>query len=134
MRWCSPTGSASTAGTTPTRSTPKSRGSLSAPARGRTERTRLGPCLAPIYRREPTYVAQLAAGLDELSGGRAEVVFGIGNIAMLEQYGVRWRGTRPMARLREAHAVMRALLDEGSIDFEGEFFHYRGVTTASRPV
>ena len=75
--------------------------------------------MAPIYVREPTYVAQLAATLDELSDGRAEVVFGIGNIAMLEQYGVEWRGTRPIARLREAHQVMRTVLDEGAIDFEG---------------
>ena len=101
---------------------------------GRTERIRLGPCVAPIYMREPTYVAQLAATLDELSDGRAEVVFGIGNIAMLEQYGVEWRGTRPIARLGEAHHVMRTFLDEGSIDFEGEFYNYSGVTTAARPV
>ena len=100
----------------------------------RTERIRLGPCLAPIYMRDPTYVAQLAATLDELSDGRAEVVFGIGNIAMLEQYGVEWRGTRPIARLREAHRVIRAVLDEGSIDFGGEFYSYTGVTTAARPV
>jgi 5,10-methylenetetrahydromethanopterin reductase len=100
----------------------------------RTERIRLGPCVAPIYMREPTYVAQLAATLDELSDGRAEVVFGIGNIAMLEQYGVEWRGTRPIARLREAHHVMRTFLDEGSIDFEGDFYSYSGVTTAARPV
>ena len=100
----------------------------------RTERIRLGPCVAPIYMREPTYVAQLAATLDELSDGRAEVVFGIGNIAMLEQYGVEWRGTRPIARLREAHHVMRTVLDEGSIDFEGDFYNYSGVTTAARPV
>src|SRR6201996_9821572 len=60
---------------------------LFAAAAQRTERIRLGPCGAPIYMREPTYVAQLAATLDELSGGRAEVVFGIGNIAMLQQYG-----------------------------------------------
>ena len=84
--------------------------------------------------REPTYVAQLAATLDELSDGRAEVVFGIGNIAMLEQYGVEWRGTRPIGRLREAHHVMRTVLDEGSIDFEGDFYSYSGVTTAARPV
>jgi 5,10-methylenetetrahydromethanopterin reductase len=107
---------------------------LFAAAAARTERIRLGPCVAPIYMREPTYVAQLAATLDELSGGRAEVVFGIGNIAMLEQYGVEWRGTRPIARLREAHQVMRAILDEGAIDFEGDFYRYTGVTTASRPV
>jgi 5,10-methylenetetrahydromethanopterin reductase len=107
---------------------------LLAAAAQRTERIRLGPCVAPIFMREPTYIAQLAATLDELSGGRAEVVFGIGNIAMLEQYGVEWRGTRPIARLREAHQVMRTVLDEGSIDFEGDFYSYTGVTTAARPV
>ena len=107
---------------------------LFAAAAQRTERIRLGPCVAPIYMREPTYVAQLAATLDELSEGRAEVVFGIGNIAMLEQYGVEWRGTRAIARLREAHHVMRTVLDEGAIDFEGDFYRYTGVTTASRPV
>jgi 5,10-methylenetetrahydromethanopterin reductase len=107
---------------------------LLAAAAPRTERIQLGPCVSPIYMREPTYVAQLAATLDELSGGRAEVVFGIGNIAMLEQYGVEWRGTRPMARLREAHHVMRTFLDEGAIDFAGDFYDYSGVTTAARPV
>jgi 5,10-methylenetetrahydromethanopterin reductase len=107
---------------------------LFAAAAERTERIRLGPCVAPIYMREPTYVAQLAATLDELSGGRAEIVFGIGNIAMLEQYGVEWRGTRPIARLREAHQVMRTVLDEGAIDFDGEFYRYTGVTTAARPL
>ena len=100
----------------------------------RTERIRLGPCVAPLYMREPTYVAQLAATLDELSGGRAEVVLGIGNLAMLEQYGIEWRGTRALARLREAHGVIRTLLDEGSIDFEGDFFRYAGIGTAARPV
>jgi 5,10-methylenetetrahydromethanopterin reductase len=107
---------------------------LFAAAARNTERIRLGPCVAPIYMREPTYVAQLAATLDELSDGRVEVVFGIGNIAMLEQYGVRWRGTRAIARLREAHQVMRTVLDDGAIDFEGDFYRYEGVTTASRPV
>jgi 5,10-methylenetetrahydromethanopterin reductase len=107
---------------------------LFAAAAQRTERIRLGPCVAPIYMREPTYIAQLAATLDELSDGRAEVVFGIGNIAMLEQYGVEWRGTRPIGRLREAHQVMRTFLDEGAIDFEGDFYSYTGVTTMARPV
>ena len=107
---------------------------LLAAVASRTERIRLGPCVSPVYLRDPTYVAQLAATLDELSGGRAEVVLGIGNLAMLEQYGVKWRGTRPIARLREAHGVIRALLDEGSIDFRGDFFSYAGVTTAARPV
>ena len=107
---------------------------LFAAAAGRTEQIRMGPCVSPIYMREPTYIAQLAATLDELSDGRAEVVFGIGNLAMLEQYGVEWSGTRPIGRLREAHQVMRTLLDEGAIDFAGDFYSYKGVATAARPV
>jgi 5,10-methylenetetrahydromethanopterin reductase len=103
-------------------------------AAARTRRIRLGPCVAPVFMRDPTHVAQLAATLDELSVGRAEVVLGIGNLAMLEQYGIEWRGTRPLARLREAHEVIRTLLDHGSIDFDGDFFRCTGVTTAARPV
>ena len=99
---------------------------LFAAAAHRTQRIRMGPCVSPIYMRDPTYIAQLAATLDELSGGRTEVVFGIGNLAMLEQYGVEWRGTRPIARLREAHFVMRSLLDRGEINFSGDFFSYTG--------
>jgi 5,10-methylenetetrahydromethanopterin reductase len=99
-----------------------------------TERVRLGPCAAPVLFRDPTHIAQLAATLDELSGGRAEVVLGIGNLAMLGQYGIDRRGAQPLARLREAHNVIRTLLDEGSIDFAGDFFRYSGVTTAARPV
>src|SRR3954454_6498372 len=107
---------------------------LLAAAACRTERIRLGPCVAPLYMRDPTYIAQLAATLDELSGGRAEVVLGIGNLAMLAQYGIEWHGTRPIGRLREAHKVIRTVLDEGAIDFDGDFFTYAGVTTAARPV
>src|SRR4051794_13564142 len=47
---------------------------LFAAAARQTERIRFGPCVSPIFLRDPTYVAQLAATLDELSGGRAEVV------------------------------------------------------------
>jgi len=107
---------------------------LLAAAARTTKQVRLGPCVSPILMRDPTYVAQLAATLDELSNGRAEIVFGIGNIAMLEQYGVDWRGTRPIPRLREAHHVMRTLLDNGSIDFDGDFYSYSGVSTMARPV
>src|SRR3954469_16374141 len=87
---------------------------LFAAAAARTQRICLGPCVAPIFMRDPSCVSQLGATLDELSDGRAEVVLGIGNLAMLEQYGIEWRGTRPIGRLREAHRVIRTLLDEGS--------------------
>jgi len=107
---------------------------LFAAAAGRTRRIRLGPEVAHVILRDPTMIAQQAATLDELTNGRAEIVFSIGNIGMLDQYHVEWRGTRPLARLREAHQIMRTFLDEGEIDFDGDFYRYTGLFTAARPV
>jgi 5,10-methylenetetrahydromethanopterin reductase len=53
---------------------------------------------------------------------------------MLEQFGRDPAGVRPAPRLREAHAAMRALLDDGSVDAVGEFGAYAGVFTMARPV
>ena len=75
--------------------------------------------------RDPTHVAQLAATLDELSGGRAEVVPGIGNLAMLEQYGIDWHGTRPVGRLREAHHVIRTCSTKVRSTSREDFFGTR---------
>ena len=100
----------------------------------RTRSIRFGPEVSGVILRDPTLIAQQAATLDELTGGRAEIVFSIGNVAMLDQYGVKWQGTRPLARLREAYEVMRSFLAEGRIDFGGEFYRYSGLFTAARPV
>jgi 5,10-methylenetetrahydromethanopterin reductase len=100
----------------------------------KTRRLRFGPEVTHVILRDPTLIAQQAATLDELTGGRAEIVFSIGNLAMLDQYQVTWQGSRPLARLREAHQVMRRFLTEGRIDFQGEFYRYSGLFTAARPV
>ena len=102
-------------------------------AAARTDRIVLAPGVTHVILKDPTIVAQSAATLDELTGGRTEVVFSVGNIAMLEQYGVEWR-PRMLTRLREAHHVLRTFLDDGEIDFEGDFYRYRGLFTAARPV
>jgi 5,10-methylenetetrahydromethanopterin reductase len=107
---------------------------LFAAAAERTRRIRLGPEVTHVILRDPTMIAQQAATLDELTGGRVEIVFSIGNLGMLDQYHVEWRGTRPLARLREAHQVMRTFLDEGRIDFAGEFYRYTGLFTAAQPI
>jgi 5,10-methylenetetrahydromethanopterin reductase len=52
---------------------------------------------------------------------------------MLHQFGVDPAGLRIAKRMREAHAAMRALLDTGSADLEGELLSYRGVFTTARP-
>jgi 5,10-methylenetetrahydromethanopterin reductase len=108
--------------------------SLFAAAAGRTSTIRLGPEVTNVVLKDPTLIAQQAATLDELTGGRAELVFSTGNFALLQQYGIDLKGTKPIARLREAHRVMTTFLAEGSIDFDGDYYSYSGLFTAARPV
>jgi 5,10-methylenetetrahydromethanopterin reductase len=108
---------------------------IAAVAATRTSRIRLSPCVTHVILKEPTILAHTIATLDELSNGRAEAIYSIGNIAMLEQYGVDWKRGGQIKRLREAHHVMRLMLDEGKIDdFQGDFYRYTGLFTSARPV
>lgn len=108
--------------------------SVFAAAAGRTSRLRMGPEVTHVILKDPTIIAQQVATLDELTGGRAELVFSTGNLAMLRQYRVTLAGTKPIERLREAHHVLRTFLAEGAIDFAGEYYAYSGLFTAARPV
>jgi alkanesulfonate monooxygenase SsuD/methylene tetrahydromethanopterin reductase-like flavin-dependent oxidoreductase (luciferase family) len=73
------------------------------------------------------------ATLDELAGGRAAAAFSVGNLAMLEQFGLDQAELHIAPRLREAHAAMRSFLDSGRVDMDGRYHHYRGVFTSARP-
>ncbi|MFC4564127.1 LLM class flavin-dependent oxidoreductase [Nocardiopsis mangrovi] len=107
---------------------------LFAAAAARTSRIRLGPSVSPVTLREPTLIAQALATLDELSGGRAEGVLSSGNFGLLAQYGIDSARIRPLSRVKEALHVVRTLLDEGAISYDGEFFTYNGLFTFARPV
>ena len=105
-----------------------------AAAAHRTTNIILAPDVTHVILRDPTMVVQAIATLDELTGGRTELNYSIGNFAMLEQYRLQEAAKRPLARLREAHAIMRTFLDEGVLDHEGEFYTCRGMFTSARPV
>ncbi|WP_369207324.1 LLM class flavin-dependent oxidoreductase [Streptomyces sp. PU-14G] len=107
---------------------------LFAAAAGSTDRIRFGPSVSPVTLREPSLIAQAVATLDELSDGRAEAVLSSGNFGLLAQYGIDWQRTRPLSRTKEALAVVRTLLDEGTITRQGEFYSYDGLFTFARPV
>lgn len=107
---------------------------LFAAAAANTSQIRLGPSVSAVTLREPSLIAQAAATLDELTGGRAEVVLGSGNFGVLAQYKIDWAKTKPLTRVKEAVAVVRTLLDEGAITRDGEFYSYDGLFTFARPV
>jgi 5,10-methylenetetrahydromethanopterin reductase len=107
---------------------------LFAAAADKTERIRFGPNVTHVFLREPTLICQQMATLDELTGGRMELLVSTGNFGLLGQYGIDWAGQKPLSRLKEAIHVMRTFLDEGAITFEGDFFQYNGLYTFARPV
>ena len=107
---------------------------LFAAAADKTRNIRFGPNVTHVFLREPTLICQQLATLDELSGGRAEAVVSTGNFVMMQQYHIDWAKRKPLSRLKEAMHVMRTFLDDGKIDFQGDFFNYTGLFTAARPV
>ena len=74
----------------------------------RTERVLVGPGVLSVYSRTPALLAQTAAGLDALSGGRAVLGLGTSGAQVVEGFhGVPF--TRPLDRLRETVALCRAV-------------------------
>lgn len=74
-----------------------------------TERIRLGTGVVPIYTRTPATMAQTAATIDELSGGRLVLGLGVSHRATVEG----WHGQsidRPVAEMREYVEIVRAIL------------------------
>ena len=103
---------------------------LFAAAAADTFQIRMGPSVSGVVLREPTLIAQAAATLDELTDGRAEVVLSSGNFGLLAQYGIDWAKTKPLSRVKEGVEVIRTLLDDGTITYDGEFFKYSGLFTS----
>ncbi|HVD13017.1 MAG TPA: LLM class flavin-dependent oxidoreductase [Actinomycetota bacterium] len=82
---------------------------------GTTRRVLLGTGVMPVFSRPPLVIAQTAATLDDLSGGRFVLGLGAGARRPTE----RWFGTRwsdPFARLQAAVAAVRAVAAGQEVD------------------
>jgi F420-dependent oxidoreductase-like protein len=98
-----------------------------------TRRIRLGSLVSPVTFRHPSVLAKMAASLDHLSGGRAELGIGAGWLeAEHAAYGFEFAdiATR-MDVLEEQIEIVHRQWTEESFDFSGE--HYRLVDSQARP-
>ena len=87
-----------------------------------TSRIELGVGVVPTYPRHPAALAQQALTTATATGGR--FILGIGpshRPGMEEGFGIPY--DRPALHTREYLSVMRPLLEEGAVQFNGEFFN-----------
>ncbi|WP_079406701.1 LLM class F420-dependent oxidoreductase [Streptomyces sp. 3211] len=84
----------------------------------RTERLKIGSAILNVYSRTPGLIAQTAAGLDALSGGRALLGLGASGPQVIEG----WHGMpydKPLGRTRETVELCRRIWRRETIDHHG---------------
>jgi F420-dependent oxidoreductase-like protein len=88
----------------------------------RTETVEIGSAILNVYSRTPGALAQTAAGLDNVSGGRAILGLGASGPQVIEG----WHGVpydKPLGRTREVVEIVRAALRRETLRYDGRVFH-----------
>jgi F420-dependent oxidoreductase-like protein len=88
----------------------------------KTERVEIGAAILNVYSRTPGAIAQTAAGLDNVSGGRAILGLGASGPQVIEG----WHGVpydKPLGRTREVVDIVRTALRRERLEYDGKVFH-----------
>ncbi|MEX1295132.1 MAG: LLM class flavin-dependent oxidoreductase [Candidatus Limnocylindrales bacterium] len=89
-----------------------------------TTRVEIGPLVASTSFHEPGVLAKMAMTIEEISGGRLILGLGAGwNETEYRAFGFPY--DHRVSRFEEAFTVIRTLLREGAIDFEGQYYTLR---------
>jgi alkanesulfonate monooxygenase SsuD/methylene tetrahydromethanopterin reductase-like flavin-dependent oxidoreductase (luciferase family) len=96
-----------------------------------TERVEFGPLVASTSFHSPAMLAKKAATVDEISGGRLILGLGAGwNETEYRAFGFPF--DQRVSRFAEAFTIIRTLLREGEIDFEGDYYSIRDCAIVPR--
>jgi alkanesulfonate monooxygenase SsuD/methylene tetrahydromethanopterin reductase-like flavin-dependent oxidoreductase (luciferase family) len=89
-----------------------------------TQRVEFGPLVACTNFHNPALLAKQAATIDEISGGRLILGLGAGwNETEFRAYGFPY--DHRIDRFEEAFTIIRTLLQDGAIDFDGTYYQAR---------
>lgn len=92
-----------------------------AAAAQRTERIKLGTSIVPTFPRHPIVMVQQTQVVSQLAPGRFRLGVGPSHRPMMESMGMNF--TSPLGHLREYVHILKALLQEGKVDFDGDYYH-----------
>lgn len=92
-----------------------------------TQHIRFNLGIVPIYTRHPLVLAQQVFAFNEIAPGRIRLGIGSSNQILMGMYGIQIE--KPLSYLREYMSVLRAVLETGYVDYEGDFFqvHYHWI-------
>src|SRR4249920_4011258 len=90
-----------------------------------TERIKVGSGVADCWSRNPARLAATFSTLDDLAPGRVLLGIGAWWDPLAAKVGIT--RARPLTVMREIVAVVRALLNNETVTFEGEYVHLDGV-------
>ncbi len=97
-----------------------------------TSRVTIGPLVACTGFHNPALLAKQAATVDEIAGGRFILGLGAGwNDTEFRAFGFPF--DQRVARFEEAFTIIRTLLQDGQVDFEGRFYQARDCELLPRP-
>ena len=89
-----------------------------------TTRVEIGPLVAATSFHSPAMLAKKAATVEEISGGRLILGLGAGwNETEYRAFGFSYDNR--VSRFEEAFTIIRTLLREGAIDFDGDYYQAR---------
>jgi len=95
-----------------------------------TSTIKLGTSIIPTYPRHPLVAVQQAQVVAQLAPGRLRLGVGPSHRPMMESMGIDFHA--PLAHLREYLRILKALLQTGSVDFDGE--HYSAHASTAGPL
>jgi len=107
--------------------------SIAAAVGARTERIRIGIAVQVLPLCHPLRVAEEAATVDHLTGGR--LIFGVGRSGLprtYEDYGVSYAESRD--RFIEVLDIVELAWSQPNFSYEGKYYSFKNITIAPKPL
>lgn len=86
-----------------------------------TTEIKLGTSVVPTYPRHPLVMVQQAQVIGQLAPGRFRLGVGPSHRPSMESMGMHF--TSPLGHLKEYLQILKAILQHGKVDFDGELYH-----------
>ena len=90
-----------------------------------TQNILLGSCIVPTFPRHPVVMAQQAQVISQLAPGRFRLGVGPSHRPIIQEtFGLNFHA--PLGHLSEYLRILKTLLQEGSVDFDGDYYRAHG--------